>query len=60
MAKIVGRDEQYVYTASCRYCACKFEYTQSETRMKTGSDYSGDTWYYDAMNCPGCGKEIEV
>lgn len=60
MAKVVGRDESAVKRVTCGNCASIIEYTGADTRIGEGSDYSGDTWYYDYIECPNCTYKVDV
>lgn len=61
MATVVGKDPQFVRRCTCGNCASVIEYTLSETREeKRNHDYLGDYDIVRVLNCPSCGKEIQV
>lgn len=60
MVRVVGRDERYVRKATCHHCASILEYTNSETKEKTVSDYGGGRDIVNYITCPSCGNEITV
>lgn len=61
MVKIVGRDESAVKRITCRNCAARLEYTESEVRnLWSGTDYGGGSDGADGFNCPQCGAQVHV
>lgn len=58
MVKVVGEDPQAVKWATCRSCAAKLEYTQSEVKRYDGKDYSGGSDGREWIDCPRCGHEV--
>lgn len=55
---IVGEDASVKHRVTCKQCAAILEYTKSDTRVKTETDYTGDTDYYKVLDCPKCGNII--
>jgi endogenous inhibitor of DNA gyrase (YacG/DUF329 family) len=60
MAKVIGRDEQAVKQVTCRACAARVEYTESEVKRYEGTDMSGGPDGRDWIVCPNCGKDITL
>lgn len=60
MVKVVGRDENAVKRVTCRGCASILEYTRSEVKSYTSTDYSGSSDITDYVPCPTCGGKAVV
>lgn len=61
MATVVGKDPSFIKRVTCSNCASIVEYTMSETREeKRNHDYLGDYDIVRVLNCPSCGKEMQV
>lgn len=60
MVKVVGEAAEHIKQASCKHCAAKLEYTQSEVKQYNGKDYSGSPDGKEWINCPCCGKEVTL
>lgn len=60
MVEIVGRDTKQVKQTSCRNCAARLEYTQSEVTEQHGTDISGTGYTQGSIKCPGCGAKVVV
>jgi RNase P subunit RPR2 len=60
MVKIIGTDENHIKRVSCKKCASKLEYVQSEVKSFTHYDYGGgsDECYY--ITCPKCDNNVYV
>lgn len=59
MVTILGKDLSCMKEVTCRNCASKLSYTESETRSETRS-CCGDMDVVNLLTCPCCGKDIEV
>lgn len=58
MVMVVGESAEHIKQTSCKHCAVKLEYTQSEVKQYNGKDYSGGYDGKEWINCPRCGKEV--
>ena len=60
MPKVIGKDPKHVKTISCKNCAAIIEFTMSETKRTGFSDWTGDTDYYQTIDCPNCNENMIV
>lgn len=58
MVKVVGEAPEAVKKATCRNCAAKLEYTQSEVKRREGVDYSGGSDGQEWIVCPRCNGNV--
>lgn len=58
MIKLIGEDESIYKISTCRNCAAKLQYTQSEVKEYHRKDYSGGSDGKEWINCPRCGHEV--
>jgi len=58
MVKVVGDAPEAVKQATCRSCAKRLEYTQSEVRERHGTDYGGGPDGCEWIVCPNCGHDV--
>lgn len=58
MVKIVGKDDSAVKHVTCKHCASKLEYTQSEVKEYHGRDYSGGADGKEWIDCPNCSSKV--
>lgn len=58
MPRVIGEDPQAVKQATCKSCAARLEYTQSEVQERHGTDYSGGPDGREWIVCPRCGHEV--
>ena len=60
MVKVVGDAPEHIKQTTCRHCAARLEYTQSEVTRRTGRDYDGGGYVQELLKCPRCGSEVVV
>lgn len=60
MVEVVGQDDKYVKEISCRNCAARLRYVQSEVQSRTGRDYSGGADGREWIVCPKCHAEVTI
>lgn len=60
MVKVVGRDETAVKRITCRGCASILEYTLSEVKKYSGTDYGGGSDGCEWVDCPSCGYQVVI
>lgn len=58
MATVIGIDDKYVHTVSCKNCASIVQYTKSEVKRVDGKDYSGGADGNEHIRCPNCNHQI--
>ena len=60
MVTVVGKNSGHVKHCTCRNCASRLEYTQSEVQSYVHRDYGGGSDTVKYIICPRCGKKVEV
>lgn len=58
MIRIIGEAPGLIKQTACRNCATLLEYTQSDVRKRTGSDYDGGRFVIEFIDCPKCSNEV--
>lgn len=60
MPAVVGYDETLKKRCTCKNCTAIVEYLAREVQSRSYRDYGGfsDTYHY--IECPSCGKELQV
>ncbi len=58
MVDVVGQDDKHVKEASCRNCAARLRYVQSEVRSQRGTDISGGADGREWIVCPKCSADV--
>ncbi len=49
-----------VKRTACDNCGAQLEYTRSDTRIETRTDYTGSSDRYRVLNCPKCREKLTV
>jgi RNase P subunit RPR2 len=60
MVKVVGKDESAVKRKTCFNCASVLEYTPSDVKERTVSDYTGSKDLVRYVICPNCNCNVSV
>lgn len=53
-------DPSAVKRTLCLNCGVRLEYTKSDTRTETHTDYAGGSDTYRMIDCPKCNKPINL
>lgn len=60
MVKVAGRDESAVKRVTCRSCASVLEYSLTEVKRVSGTDYGGGPDGQEWVDCPNCGGRAVI
>jgi RNase P subunit RPR2 len=60
MPTVVGTDPGAVKRVTCRSCASRLEYTESEAQERRHRDYTGDLDVWRVVVCPKCGADVQL
>ena len=60
MVKVIGKNSAMIKETTCSQCASKLEYTNSEAKTRSRTDYTGDTSSWQYIECPECKHEVIV
>lgn len=60
MVEIVGKDLSALREVTCKSCASRLRFMNSEICQGISRDYGGgvDVWYY--ITCPSCSNTVSV